>query len=77
MIFLSSITKKNRENHSFRHYVCNDAMRGGHYPLILGNIQWVNIMSEVLRIIIKRKLKQCWSSIPPISSKQTIISHLN
>jgi hypothetical protein len=52
-------------------------MRGGKYPLILGNIQWVNIISEVLRIIIKRKLKQCWSSIPPISSKQTIISHLN
>jgi hypothetical protein len=52
-------------------------MRGGKYPLILGNIQWVNIISEVLRSIIERKLKHCWSSIPPISSKQTIISHLN
>ena len=25
----------------------------------------------------KRKLKQCWSSIPPISTKWTITSHLN
>jgi len=25
----------------------------------------------------KRKFKQWWSSIPPISTKQTITSHLN
>ena len=30
-----------------------------------------------INIIMKRKFKQRWSSIPPISTKRTITSHLN
>ena len=38
----------------------------------------LKILSEMKpTIIINRKFKQWWSTIPPISTKQTIISHFN
>jgi hypothetical protein len=32
--------------------------------------------NKLTKDIMKRKLKQCWSTIPPISTKQTTTSHL-
>jgi len=47
-----------------------------------GNIVWLSslldVMTEIyIHNVMKRKLKQQWSSILPISTKRTITSNLN
>jgi hypothetical protein len=37
---------------------------------------WPSLFKLSFVLLIKRKFKQWWSNIPPISTKQTIISHL-